>query len=136
MDALTHLEIARTINDRLKKDFSVKLHRFGFFYGVIKPDFSLRLKDIRHYKSYSFAFVEQEIKRLSGMKSDGCSPYSREFSETLGVIVHFITFVSRIRISIGEGCFYTYGMKSGCPFSARLMPVFSKDKTVPKELKG
>ncbi|NLL52809.1 MAG: zinc dependent phospholipase C family protein [Peptococcaceae bacterium] len=88
MDVFTHLEIAKAINKKLKDDFSVKLHTAGFFYGMIKPDFSSRLKNIRHYQGDSLDFIQQEIKRLWEM--DDSLKFSREFAESLGVVAHFI----------------------------------------------
>ncbi|NLM20469.1 MAG: zinc dependent phospholipase C family protein [Peptococcaceae bacterium] len=88
MDVFTHLEIAKAINRKLKADFSVRLHTAGFFYGMIKPDFSFQFKKIRHYQGDSLDFIQQEIKRLWEM--DDSLKFSREFAESLGVVAHFI----------------------------------------------
>jgi len=86
----THLGIAAAIQKYAEEKLSVKLDTVGFYYGNIKPDICPRLTKVLHVKEHSFDFAKQEIKRLMELKPDSPVRYTRQFSEEIGIILHYI----------------------------------------------
>lgn len=91
MNDFTHLGIAKAVKQAVEQELPVKLNTMGFLYGNVKPDLSPMLYEIPHYKKNSFDFVKQEIKRLMGLRLESSSICSKQFSESLGILTHYLS---------------------------------------------
>lgn len=91
MNTFTHLGISVRIMDALREKMNIQLNRAGFMLGNIKPDLSPRLIAIPHFKEDAIGFIQSEIKKLINTKINPYTECTREFSENLGIIIHYVS---------------------------------------------
>lgn len=91
MNIFTHLSIAIKLKHIIEANFHVKLNTISFMTGNIKPDLSSRYINIPHLKKESEGFVREEIQNLLKTKIYEYENCSRDFSEKLGIITHYLS---------------------------------------------
>lgn len=91
MNTFSHLGMSVAIKKAVEKQLNIKLDTFGFMYGNVKPDISSYLINIPHFKSQAADFVASEIEELMKYKIDRYGKCSKEFSERLGVVTHYLS---------------------------------------------
>lgn len=91
MNILTHLGISREVMALTGKKLEIQLDTAGFMFGNIKPDIVPALSSIPHIKDKVNNFVKNEIKDLFTYKIKSDSNCTREFSERLGLVTHYIS---------------------------------------------
>ena len=90
MSISTHLGISRGIMAVIERDLNIKLDTVGFMLGNIKPDIDSKLSSVPHLKNTVMEFVSSEIKTLLSMEDKIKNRCTREFSERLGLITHYL----------------------------------------------
>lgn len=127
MNTFTHLGIAGIIERAVEDELSVKLDAFAFRYGSVEPDISPALIKIPHYKQDAEDFVRQQIRNLIYLKKSTFPICTRQFSERLGVITHYLSdffcYVHSANYKGGTLGHYLYEMNLSnyCKMHPRLM---------------
>ncbi len=75
----------------IERNLGIKLDRVGFMFGNIKPDIDPKLSSVPHVKNTVIDFVSAEIKNLLSMEDKIKSRCTREFSERMGLITHYLS---------------------------------------------
>jgi hypothetical protein len=89
---LTHLDFASVIRSAVSEQIDVELNRRGFIYGNIKPDIIPSYFLIPHFKKpKTMEFLKAEIAELTKYKLQKHQKCSREFSERLGIVTHYLS---------------------------------------------
>ena len=88
---LTHLDMSLAIKRTIEYETGIRLDTLGFMYGNIKPDLSPYLISIPHFKHKSLNFIISEINYLLKYKVSKETKCTREFSERLGVVTHYLS---------------------------------------------
>lgn len=91
MNVFTHLGISRGIMAVIERNLGVKLDGVGFMFGNIKPDIDPKLSSVPHIKNTVMDFVSSEIKSLLSMEDKIKNKCTREFSERLGLVTHYLS---------------------------------------------
>ncbi len=91
MNVFTHLGISRGIMAVIERNLGVKLDGVGFMFGNIKPDIDPKLSSVPHIKNTAMDFVSCEIKSLLSMEDKIKNKCTREFSERLGLVTHYLS---------------------------------------------
>lgn len=81
----THLLISNIIFKYCSKNFNIKLNKFNFLYGSIRPDFVRDSSNFHHYLSESMDIVCEYCDQLINTRMS-----IKKYSVTLGMICHFI----------------------------------------------
>ncbi|PRR79843.1 hypothetical protein CLLU_34180 [Clostridium luticellarii] len=81
----THLLISHIIFNHCSKKFNIKLNKFNFSYGNIKPDFVKDRSNHCHCLDESIDIVCEYYNKLVNTRMS-----VKEYSVTLGMICHFI----------------------------------------------
>lgn len=114
MNIFNHLNIARTTLQAIEKEVSVRLDPMAFRYGNIKPDISPSLFRIPHIKESAMDFIKGEIKELVNYEMSAFPKCTKEFSQKLGIIMHFLSdffcFVHSPHYTGSEFNHYVYEM--------------------------
>jgi len=90
MNFQIHLSIANALKDIIEEELSIKVNRPAFFYGSVKPDLFPNIITASHEIKYSKEFIENEVKNLL-QESIVNMECSWKFSETLGIIMHYLS---------------------------------------------
>ncbi|WP_443110702.1 zinc dependent phospholipase C family protein [Caloramator sp. mosi_1] len=61
----THKLIGSSIISNIKENFDIYIYEHQFLNGCVKPDYSIPLFLIPHYKEKSFDYIIQMIKNLT-----------------------------------------------------------------------
>jgi len=91
MNIFTHLGISRGIMAVIERNLGIKLDGVGFVLGNIKPDIDPKLSSVPHLKNTVMDYVSSEIKSLLSMEDKIKNRCTREFSERLGLITHYLS---------------------------------------------
>lgn len=91
MNILMHMELSQTIRKAIEKELDVKIDRIRFIYGNIKPDLRPNLLNIPHYKDSAKEFVMGEIEKLASSQLQTSRKWSKDLSERMGVITHYLS---------------------------------------------
>lgn len=91
MNALSHIYLSLVFKKAVENKLHVKLHTFHFIKGNLKPDFSLLLVKVPHYKIPTSEIVIKEMDKLIQHTANNCTTCTREFAERLGVITHYLS---------------------------------------------
>jgi hypothetical protein len=91
MNTLNHLAISMAIGWALRKKLGIRLDMKGFMYGNVKPDISSYLISIPHFKKHAFGFIASEIKKLMATEIKKNSVCTKQFSERLGIVTHYLS---------------------------------------------
>lgn len=86
----SHSIIAKGLYESFLKNLNVSLDLKGFIYGCVKPDFSLSLLKMSHYKDKSLEATCSMIKALHDKKLPEANKDIKQFSIYLGVIAHYL----------------------------------------------
>jgi hypothetical protein len=89
MNIAMHLELSQVIRKAVEKELHIKLNAFRFMYGNIKPD--IIQTSIPHYKHTAMGYVQAEIEKLSSLKFSKSPRWLKQFSESLGIITHYLS---------------------------------------------
>lgn len=85
----THKLIGSSVAYNIKENFNICVYENQFLYGCIKPDYSIPLFFIPHYKEKSFDYIMQMVRNLTLLNF-----YQEKdlklFYTNLGVINHFL----------------------------------------------
>lgn len=131
MVAFTHFGIAAAVRKTVEQELTVKLDKVGFGFGNIKPDISPDLFKNLHIKDRSFDLVKHKIKELMDCKLDKSTKCTRQFSEKLGVVAHYIAdFFCYVHSNHYKGSLllhnvYEIGLWNYCRLNARSIKVYS-----------
>jgi hypothetical protein len=81
--------MANALRKVVEDELSIKLNTPAFFLGSVKPDLFPNIITAEHEIRYSKKFIEDEIKCLmqGTIENSDCS---WEFSEKLGIIMHYL----------------------------------------------
>jgi hypothetical protein len=91
MNTFTHLGISLRIYNALKEKTNICLNKSSFMFGNIKPDIAHSLVLIPHFKKDATTFVASEIENLMNVKINPYTTCTKEFSEKIGVVTHYIS---------------------------------------------
>ena len=91
MNIFMHLAISRTIRKTLEREFQIKFNALRFSFGNIKPDILPLLINIPHFKGTAMEFVKTEIKELFELRLHEPSQLSKDFSERMGILTHYLS---------------------------------------------
>lgn len=91
MNTFNHLDIARIVQKSMEDEFLIEIDTAAFIYGNIKPDISPDLIKIPHYIEDGLGFVESQIEVLLYYRLNTISKCTKDFSERLGVIMHYLS---------------------------------------------
>jgi hypothetical protein len=91
MNTLTHIKIAKRILKLIENELPVKLDRTSFIWGNIEPDITPLMVTVLHYKHTAMDFVKSETAKLLRINPNASTACSKEFSEKLGIIVHYLS---------------------------------------------
>lgn len=91
MNIFNHLRIARVVQQTIEDELSVKIDTMAFRYGNIKPDISADFVKIPHNIDAAMEFIDQQIKDLIGTKVTTSPVFTKQFSEKLGIITHYLS---------------------------------------------
>lgn len=91
MDTLNHLVMSIALKQKIEDELNIKLDTAGFLFGSIKPDLAPFIINVPHYKNDAMDFIKVQIKALLAYKIDRYGKCTRQFSERLGVITHFLS---------------------------------------------
>ena len=91
MNALSHIYLSLVFKKAIEKKLSVKLHTISFIKGNLKPDFSLLLIKVPHYKIPTSEIVKKEMDKLILLTMNNYTTCTREFTERLGVVTHYLS---------------------------------------------
>ncbi|MCX8130538.1 MAG: zinc dependent phospholipase C family protein [Clostridia bacterium] len=91
MNTMTHLYISKSVQKVIESKMNIKLNSIGFLYGNIKPDISSSYIKIPHYKEDSINFLKREIKEMISYRFTRLPKCTKQFSERLGVITHYLS---------------------------------------------
>lgn len=109
MHKTTHLRVAKIIKKVVEENLAVKLDTYSFMYGSIKPDLSYRLIQIPHFKHKSYDFIKSEINSLMKYRIKKNTICTKEFSERLGIIIHYLSdFFCEVHKESFKGSFITH----------------------------
>ncbi|MCX7950846.1 MAG: zinc dependent phospholipase C family protein [Clostridiales bacterium] len=85
----THRLIGASIISNLKENFNINIYEQHFLNGCVKPDYSIPLFFIPHYKEKSFDYIMQMVKDLT-LFNFYQEKDLKLFYTNLGVITHFL----------------------------------------------
>jgi hypothetical protein len=91
MNAFTHVYLSMVFKKAIESKLPVKLHTLSFIKGNLKPDFSLLLIKVPHYKIPTSELVKREMDKLIRHKPDKYTTCTNDFSERLGVVTHYLS---------------------------------------------
>lgn len=91
MNALSHIYLSLIFKKAVEKKLPVKLHTFSFIKGNLKPDFSLLLIKVPHYKIPTSEIVKKEITKLMNQTANNYTTCTKEFTERLGIVTHYLS---------------------------------------------
>lgn len=91
MNIIMHMGFSEAIRKAIEKDLNIKIDRLSFMYGNIKPDLRPNLVNIPHYKDSAMEFVQGEIKKLTSYSLPKSRKWSKQLSERMGVITHYLS---------------------------------------------
>jgi hypothetical protein len=90
MNALSHVCLSLVFKKAIEARLPVKLPTISFIKGNLKPDFSLLVVKVPHYKIPTSDIVKREVDKLMQYMADHDSFRAGEFAERLGVITHYL----------------------------------------------
>ncbi len=91
MNAFTHVYLSMVFKKAIEKKLPVKLHTLSFVRGNLKPDFSLLLIKVPHYKIPTSELVIREMDKLITHQANKFAACTNDFSERLGVVTHYLS---------------------------------------------
>jgi hypothetical protein len=91
MNALSHIYLSLIFKKAVEKKLPIKLHTISFIKGNLKPDFSLLLIKVPHYKIPTSDIVKTEMDRLIQHTANKYTTCTKEFTERLGVVTHYLS---------------------------------------------
>lgn len=91
MNALSHIYLSLVFKKAVEKKLPIKLHTISFIKGNLKPDFSLLLIKVPHYKIPTSEIVKKEMDKLILLTENNYTTCTREFTERLGVVTHYLS---------------------------------------------
>lgn len=91
MNAFTHVYLSMVFKKAIEKKLPVKLNTLSFIIGNLKPDFSLLLLKVPHYRIPDSGLVKREMDKLIGHNRKKYTTCTNDFSERLGVVTHYLS---------------------------------------------
>jgi hypothetical protein len=91
MNALSHIYLSLIFKKAVENKLPIKLHTISFIKGNLKPDFSLLLIKVPHYKIPTSEIVKNEMDRLILHTANKYTTCTKEFTESLGVVTHYLS---------------------------------------------
>lgn len=91
MNIVMHLGLSQAIRKAVENELDIKLSAFSFMYGNIKPDLNVSSVKIPHFKHTAMEFIQAEIEKLSVHRLNDSRRWSKQLSERIGVITHYLS---------------------------------------------
>ncbi len=91
MNLLTHLRMSIKLKRLVASTFQVKIDTVAFMLGSIKPDISHRFSNVPHKKKDADKYIYRRIRNILDTDLYKRKKSPVEFSEDLGIIMHYIT---------------------------------------------
>ncbi len=91
MNALSHIYLSLIFKKAIEKKLPIKLNTISFIKGNLKPDFSLLLVKVPHYKIPTSEIVKKEMDKLIVLTLNNYTTCTKEFTERLGVVTHYLS---------------------------------------------
>ncbi len=86
----THMLFADILYRKLKDSKGIKINRYSFKYGSVKPDLSTLKLTMPHSFEESLPYVLDEMELIIDWVNEPSQLKTREFARRLGIILHYI----------------------------------------------
>lgn len=91
MNVIMHLGLSEAIRNTVENELGIKINAYSFMYGNIKPDLDALIVKNPHFKHTAMEYVQAEIEKLAPLKLNESRRWSKQLSERIGVITHYLS---------------------------------------------